>query len=85
MEYTEHKQPKLTDEKIIFACEVKINEVDSVPDDVETGKHCYTEADGFYINPDWVEPDPTNIYDIPDETYHAIINDLTSEVASNGY
>lgn len=59
--------------------------VESVPSEVESVKYCYTEADGFYLNPDWVEPDATNTYGIPDETYHAIINDLTTEVASNGY
>ena len=60
-------------------------EVDSVPSLVENIKYCYTEADGFYINPNWVEPDETNTYGIPDVTYHAIINDLTSEVANSGY
>ena len=60
-------------------------EVDIVPKEVEVNKYCYTAEQGFYLNPNYVEPDPTNIYNIPDETYHAIINDLTSEVASNGY
>ena len=59
--------------------------VDTIPKGVEVNKYCYTEVDGFYINPNYVGPDPTNIYDIPDETYHAIINDITSEVANNGY
>ena len=59
--------------------------IESVPSEVEAVKYCYTEVDGFYINPNYVEPDLTNIYDIPDETYHAIINDLTTEVANSGY
>ena len=29
--------------------------------------------------------EPSNPYGIPDETYHAIINDLTTEVANSGY
>ena len=31
------------------------------------------------------ETDPTNTYGISDETYHAIINDITTEVSNNGY
>ena len=30
------------------------HDVDSVPEDFTQGKYCYTEADGFYINPDFV-------------------------------
>ena len=71
--------------RVAFAIEHNEYETDSVPSEVIPEKYCYTEVEGFYINPNWVKPDPTNIYDIPDETYHAIINDLTSEVASNGY
>ena len=59
--------------------------IESVSSEVEAVKYCYTEEKGFYINPNWVEPDPTNTYGIPDETYHAIINGITSEVANSGY
>lgn len=31
-------------------------EVDSLPDDYEDMKYCYTEADGFALNPDWTDP-----------------------------
>ena len=71
--------------RVAFAIEHNEYETDSVPSEVIPEKYCYTEADGFYINPDWIEPDATNTYGIPDEIYHAIINDLTTEVASNGY
>ena len=64
---------------------ISVYEVDSMDSSIKPHKYCYTEADGFYINPDWVEPDLTNTYGIPDETYHAIINDLTTEVANSGY
>lgn len=33
-----------------------IHEVEALPEDFESNKYCYTEADGFYANPDWVEP-----------------------------
>lgn len=34
-------------------------EVNSIPEDFEQGKYCYTESNGFYINPDYAEPQPT--------------------------
>ena len=86
LDYMSNGYPRLVDEDIAFPIDmVNVHEVSEVPTEVTPNKYCYTEADGFYINPNWVEPDATNTYGIPDETYHAIINDLTSEVANNGY
>lgn len=86
LDYMSNGYPRLVNENVAFPIDmVNIHEVLEVPTEVIPDKYCYTEADGFYINPNWVEPDPTNTYGIPDETYHAIINDLTSEVANNGY
>lgn len=86
LDYMSNGYPRLVEENVAFVKEdVDVHEVESVPSEVIPEKYCYTEAEGFYINPNWVEPDPTNTYGIPDGTYHAIINDLTSEVASNGY
>lgn len=34
----------------------KVYEVENVPNDVDSGKYCYNETDGFYPNPDYVEP-----------------------------
>lgn len=86
LEYLENGYPCLTEENISYVVDsFDIHEVSEVPSEVILGKYCYTEEQGFYLNPNWVDPDPTNTYGIPDETYHAIINDLTSEVASNGY
>ena len=31
-------------------------EVETVPDDFEPNKYCYTEEQGFYLNPDYKEP-----------------------------
>lgn len=36
-----------------------IIEVDEVPDDLAPGKYCYLADIGFYLNADWVEPEPT--------------------------
>ena len=33
-----------------------LHEVESVPEDFESNKYCYTEADGFTLNPDYEEP-----------------------------
>jgi len=30
-----------------------LHEVDSIPEDFEPNKYCYTEEDGFYENPDF--------------------------------
>ena len=86
LDYMSNGYPRLVDEDIAFPIDmVNVYEVSEMPSEVIPEKYCYTESEGFYINPDYVEPDPTNIYNIPDETYHAIINDLTSEVANSGY
>ena len=31
-------------------------EVESLPEDFEPGKYCYTEEEGFYLNPYYEEP-----------------------------
>jgi hypothetical protein len=31
---------------------------DDLPSDFELSKYCYTENDGFYLNPDYVAPQP---------------------------
>lgn len=86
LDYMSNGYPRLVNENVAFPdWMVNVHEVSEVPSEVIPEKYCYTEADGFYINPNWVEPDPTNTYGIPDETYHAIINDLTTEVANSGY
>lgn len=32
-----------------------LHEVESLPEDFKPRKYCYTEEDGFYENPKWVE------------------------------
>lgn len=31
----------------------KLYKVDSIPEDYESNKYCYTEEEGFYINPEY--------------------------------
>lgn len=86
LDYMSNGYPRLVNENVAFPTDmVNVYEASEVPQEIKIEKYCYTEAKGFYINPNYVEPDPTNTYGIPDETYHAIINDITSEVAQNGY
>ena len=51
--------------------------VDSLPEDFEPNKYCYTETNGFYINPNYVE---LKQYGIPDELLQQIKDDTIQEV-----
>lgn len=53
--------------------------VETLPEG-EIKKYCYTEEMGFYENPNYVEPDPTNTYGIPDEIFYAIKEQAIAEV-----
>lgn len=33
-----------------------LHEVEELPMDFEPNKYCYTEEEGFYENPEWVDP-----------------------------
>ena len=37
--------------------EIDIVEKESIPDYVIPEKYCYTEKDGYYLNPNWEEPE----------------------------
>ena len=52
-------------------------EVETLPDDFEPNKYCYTEADGFYLNPDYEEPVS------PEE--QSVIDGVMQEVSEYGY
>ena len=47
--------------------------VECIPKEVQPYKYCYTEQDGFYLNPNWVEP--------PKPT-EQIVSELQSENAA---
>ena len=79
LHYWDNGYPILTDENIAFVKEeVDVITIETVPEEVVPYQYCYTEKDGFYKNPNWVEPDPTNTYGIPDDIYHAIIDQHTA-------
>ena len=47
---------KITDELYAIDNGYVCKEVTDIPEEVEPHKYCYTENDGFYLNPDYVEP-----------------------------
>ena len=76
--------------KIIFANDtINAYSVENIPEHVSEGKYCYTPEQGFYKNPNYVEPDPANTYGIPDELFNQIKSDyreqIAQEVSENGY
>lgn len=38
----------------------EVKEVDSLPEDFQEIKYCYTDEKGFYLNPDWSDEAPTS-------------------------
>ena len=50
-------------------------EVDSFPDDIEPTKYCYTEEKGFYVNPDWKEPEK---YYTLDEAANILVQEVNA-------
>lgn len=91
LDYLDNGYPRLVEEDIAFVSEqVNVFEVDSIPAEVIPAKYCYTEAEGFYINPNWKEPNPDNTYEgVSDEVFEQILSDyrekLAGEAADNGY
>ncbi len=64
--------------------EVEVHEVDTIPNEVCTEKYCYTEADGFYENPNYVEPiDPNAEMEALKQqvsTLQAVNEDLNNQI-----
>lgn len=76
--------PRLTDENIAFIPDnVIINESVEVPDEIMTNpnKYFYSQEKGFYLNPDYIEPDPNNTYGISDELFSQIKSDYRKQIA----
>lgn len=58
--------------------QVTVYENIDIPEKVETEKYCYTPEQGFYLNPDWQEP---NKYGISDELLAQIEQDYRDKLA----
>lgn len=52
----------------VFVYDVEVN---AIPTDYENYKYCYTPEVGFYLNPDWKEPNE-NPYGLTDEQIETI-------------
>lgn len=79
----ENGYPRLVNENVAFIPDaVTIYENVEVSEEIKNNwfKYCYTPEQGFYENPNYVEPDSTNIYNIPDEIYYAIKEQTITEV-----
>lgn len=88
--YWENGYPVIVEKDTAFVKEdVNVFEINELPEDFKFRKYCYTEEKSFYLNPDFSEPDPNNVYGISDELYNQIKSDyreqLASEVTKNGY
>lgn len=51
-----------------------------VPEHVIAFRFCYDPESGFYENPNWVAPDPSNSFGLPDDVYQQIKNQAITEV-----
>lgn len=90
LNYLENGYPMLTEEKVVFVTElVNVHLIETIPEHISEEKYCYTPEKGFYENPNYVEPDPANTYNIPDELFNQIKADyreqIAKEVSENGY
>lgn len=56
-----------------------VAETESIPEDFAIGKYIF-ENSQFTLNPDWVEPDPSNTFNVPDDVYMAIKEQAIQEV-----
>ena len=75
--------PLLVNENVSYVPDkVTIYENVEVSEEIKNNwfKYCYTPEQGFYLNPNYIEPDPTNTYGVSDDVYHQIIDDYTAEI-----
>lgn len=84
--------PVLIEENVAFVPgNINIYQNVEVSDEIKSNpsKYCYTSEQGFYKNPNYIEPDPANTYGIPDELFNQIKSDyreqIAQEVSENGY
>ena len=52
-----------------------------VTEEIKPLKYCYTQTEGFYLNPNWEEP---NKYNLPNETVQTIKDDTVAELIELG-
>lgn len=78
LDYMSNGYPILVNENTAFPNHmVDVHSIENMPEDVEDGKYCYTEEDGFWLNLNYGEPNP---YGIPNELVEQIKNDAIAQV-----
>ncbi|NBH61561.1 hypothetical protein D1155_07855 [Anaerotruncus sp. 80] len=78
VEYMRNGYPRLVNKDIAFvADDIEVFTGVDIPENVVAGKYCYTEEDGFYLNPDYEEPNP---YGLTDEQYNEIVDSVIAQV-----
>ena len=79
LDYMENGYPRLVDYDVAFYPEyIDVHEVSEVVEGVEIHKYCYTEEDGFYPNPNYVEPN--NSYGLPNDLYDTIRDEAVAQI-----
>ena len=73
----EHRNINVDNYAIAYAPDEVINvfEVEEIPEEVKAAKYCYTEEKGFYVNENYVEPNP----EVTNEELMQQIKTLTKE------
>lgn len=80
LDYAEGGIPFLTDENVRFPPHIfNAFDVGDIPEDIIPIRYCYTAEQGFYPNPLWMEPEPTE----PTYTLDEAAAIIASEVASD--
>ena len=82
LDHMENGYPRLVNEDVAFPTEmVNVYENVTIPTGITPAKYCYTEKDGFTLNPNYQEP---NKYNIPNSTLETIQADYTESLIEQG-
>lgn len=66
LDYMKNGYPRIIEKNVAYPdWSVNVYENIEVPEEVQLHKYCYTETEGFYENPDWVDPEEA-IMDTPE-------------------
>ncbi len=81
LDYMGNGYPRLIEEDTAFPdWMVDVHEVETTPEEVQPGEYCYTKEQGFYLNPNWTEP---NKYGVTENTLKQIEEDTLTRLQAN--
>lgn len=83
LDYMSNGYPMLVEENTAYPTDmVTVHKLEDIPQEITSdNKYCYTEEKGFYLNPNYEEP---NEYGIPNDLLNSIIDDYTMSLYSEG-